>query len=324
MMMHCSMLYCQHNSISNIVWSATVEVNTGWESEGELNHRSKVVKYVSNTDDQAHMIGVNDFDLQHSIVSAIVRKELSVYRDEDLTSPLTDSEVDQIFIRTGLVDNNNRYLNSSGTDIVTTSLNRIKGSIGLVLDIELSEMGDLNQEVRAGHLTWEALNIRYNLYFKIHPLNDKIALTDEYTYVERKYFQMPFIAMKESFSSKQEKEQVLIQLSNAIASNINAFNNTLDWGEPYPSTIASLDGGVDTVEVIDENFNVTYVPFIREAFSKRVSGLRFYQFWAWDSNTNRLYVDPIGYAPLHSVSEQDGSFIYWQPEINWVRPKYRN
>ncbi|MEM6319353.1 MAG: gliding motility protein GldN [Bacteroidota bacterium] len=80
----------------------------------------------------------------------------------------------------------------------------------------------------------------------------------------------------------------------------------------------------DTVEVIDENFNVEYVPVENNLNYESVKRFRIKEVWYFDSHYSVLKVRILGIAPLIEVENENGDFAYERPlfwaAYNELRP----
>lgn len=76
-------------------------------------------------------------------------------------------------------------------------------------------------------------------------------------------------------------------------------------------------GGFDTVEVVDENFNVTYEPVERIFDPSTVRRFRLQEIWFFDKESSTMQVRILGIAPLKDQFDENGNFLYELPMF-WV------
>jgi len=80
----------------------------------------------------------------------------------------------------------------------------------------------------------------------------------------------------------------------------------------------------DTVEVYDDDFNVTLVPITNDLNYEDVKRFRVKEVWYFDSHYSVLKVRIIGIAPLIEVENENGDFAYERPlfwaAYNELRP----
>lgn len=73
----------------------------------------------------------------------------------------------------------------------------------------------------------------------------------------------------------------------------------------------------DTVEVYDDEFNVTLVPITNELNYEDVKRIRIKEVWYFDSHYSVMKVRILGVAPLIEVTNENGDFAYERP-LFWV------
>lgn len=80
----------------------------------------------------------------------------------------------------------------------------------------------------------------------------------------------------------------------------------------------------DTVEVMDEEFNITLVPIENSLNYENVKRFRLKEVWYFDSHYSVLKVRILGIAPLIEVVDEAGNFKYERPlfwaAYNQLRP----
>lgn len=80
----------------------------------------------------------------------------------------------------------------------------------------------------------------------------------------------------------------------------------------------------DTVEIIDENYDVSFVPVFNEYNYEDIKRFRIKEVWFFDENTSTLQVRILGIAPMKDVFDENGNFRYEKP-LFWVYfPELRN
>lgn len=80
----------------------------------------------------------------------------------------------------------------------------------------------------------------------------------------------------------------------------------------------------DTVEVVDENYDVTYVPIMNEFGYEDIKRFRIKEVWYFDENTSTIKVRILGIAPLKDIFDKNGNFRNEKP-LFWVYyPELRN
>ncbi|OAV44212.1 gliding motility protein GldN [Lewinella sp. 4G2] len=80
---------------------------------------------------------------------------------------------------------------------------------------------------------------------------------------------------------------------------------------------AALAGGIDTVEVIDEDFNITYEPIARELNPEDIRRYRIQEIWFFDKESSTMQVRILGIAPLKNQFDEMGNLLYELPMF-WV------
>ena len=81
--------------------------------------------------------------------------------------------------------------------------------------------------------------------------------------------------------------------------------------------LSGLGGGIDTVEQIDEDFNVTYVPVERMFDPTTVRRFRIQEVWFFDKESSTMNARILGIAPLKDQFDENGNFLYELPMF-WV------
>ncbi|MEM6967165.1 MAG: gliding motility protein GldN [Bacteroidota bacterium] len=80
----------------------------------------------------------------------------------------------------------------------------------------------------------------------------------------------------------------------------------------------------DTVEIVDENYNVRYHPILNEYGYEDIKRFRIKEVWYFDESTSTMQVRILGIAPLRDVFDENGNFRYEMP-LFWVYfPELRN
>ena len=100
-----------------------------------------------------------------------------------------------------------------------------------------------------------------------------------------------------------------IQLYDALD---DKFTNPLAEAD-----LAGLGGGIDTVEQIDADFNVTYVPVERMFDPTTVRRFRIQEVWFFDKESSTMNARILGIAPLKDQFDENGNFLYELPMF-WV------
>ena len=83
------------------------------------------------------------------------------------------------------------------------------------------------------------------------------------------------------------------------------------------SDMNALGGGVDTVEQVDADFNVTYVEVEKVFDPSTVRRYRIQEIWFFDKESSTMNVRILGIAPLKDQFDEMGNFLYELPMF-WV------
>ena len=81
---------------------------------------------------------------------------------------------------------------------------------------------------------------------------------------------------------------------------------------------------LDTIELLDENYNVTYQEVRNEVYYEDIKRYRVKEVWFFDEATSTLQVRIIGIAPLKEVFDDNGNFRYEKPLFWAYYPDLRN
>ena len=80
----------------------------------------------------------------------------------------------------------------------------------------------------------------------------------------------------------------------------------------------------DTIELIDENYNLTYQAIENEVNYEDIKRYRVKEVWFFDEATSTLNVRIIGIAPLKEIFDENGNFRYEKPLFWAYYPDLRN
>jgi len=80
----------------------------------------------------------------------------------------------------------------------------------------------------------------------------------------------------------------------------------------------------DTVEIYDENYDVTIQAIQNEFNYEDVKRFRIKEVWYFDEATSTLKVRILGIAPLRDIFDENGNFRYEKPMFWIYYPHFRN
>ena len=128
----------------------------------------------------------------------------------------------------------------------------------------------------------------------------------------------------DSIISKDGSSESFLQVPSEIENLLKAkrytnFFDTFNWTKIDNYSSLNLFGGVDTVEQVDADLNVTEFYVKKEQFKERIQFFRFYQIWYWNGIDPYIFTNPVGYAPCSAVYDVDGKLSYIYPELNWTQ-----
>ena len=116
-----------------------------------------------------------------------------------------------------------------------------------------------------------------------------------------------------------DRPLITILLEAADSNKIRLYD-PIDDGFKVPLTDAdrgALAGGIDTVEVIDADFNITYEPVARELNPADIQRYRLQEIWFFDKESSTMQVRILGIAPLKNEFDELGNLLFELPMF-WV------
>lgn len=310
------------------MWSGSATVEIATAGKPRPGQQLQVVAYRTPQTDQALLTDVAGGSIRAMMMNAFAEGRLTGYTGPTLKKSVSANEIASF-------TNQRDTIVLVDPDTYQTTMRVVAREFSadnfpffrLHVKMILSDDGSLNQRATAVAISDQAtFPDGATVYFPVDTKDEALELSaPSWNAVVRNSINIPAAQLTTDSGSKGTLKSGFKQLETIIPGRgKSGFRNTADWGELNRMDFGGLQGGTDTVPIVDpDTYEVKYDFIERRSFGKEAEDIRLYHFLAWDDKAGRLVLSPIGYAPLRVARDENGERIFSGPLINWLAPWYR-
>jgi len=313
---------------AKIIWSATTSINLSTSKKQSENQRTKKIIYRAREANQADLFDVDETSIGEQIFVAFLEGQMQGYHSASLKKVISTEEIASMYEITDTVTVIDPINYEITYEVLTRAPNPADFTgIRLHLGLVLYDDGTLRQNILAATLYQEGDGDDFvYIYFKPEQLAKSIRLNNpDWNILNRTQFDIPLTDLATQESSPNSTEDALRFMDRLMTKTGGKnFRNVLDWSSLSPREVPSMFTQIDTVVIVDPiSYKLSYKTSKNDLFYHRVNAIRLHQFWAWDGNAKQFLVSPIGYTPLTLAYDEDQTYLYTTPLLNWAHPWYR-
>lgn len=311
------------------LWSGTATVRLSTSTNQPEGHRIQRILYRSPQAGQADGQDILESSLGTMVFKALRDHRLTGYADIELKTALSGDEIDEIFFGLDTI----RFNDSHHREVPYALIARKQNPehyylVDIQLKVTYSSDGSIRQTPLVVSLTdGDEYNYLPPVYLPVELLDGELLVDQPgWNAINRMTFAIHFDSLKTRAKSKISLPEAMEHLTDLILiTDGKEFSNVLDWGDAGSYELNKMvESGGDTVLYIDPiTYESTIYPNSTPPMYEHANKLRLYQFWAWDDRAARFVISPIGYAPVRAELDENGTWLYDWPFINWAHPWYR-